>query len=148
MTFAFLALLGTVQDPDLRPLFERLAADDIEVREDAGRRIVALGRKAEPELRSLIRDPSRAAEARGLLFRALAGNDFASRLLKHLPDLDEHDAWEDDRTWLRLFQKVREGGEALRALRLREFERVFPELLRAGRAEDLLHTVLGEVTHA
>jgi len=107
------ALLVLLQE-DPRGLVERLRSDRVEEREEAARRLRALGEAARPALEAAASggDPETAARAKEVLSRIDFRRRLGARLLAAVPGIEEKLYRGDDRAWLEAFlEAAGETGE-------------------------------------
>jgi HEAT repeat protein len=100
-----LALLSPRQDESTQKLVEQLKSDQVDERDQAGRAIEALGRKAAPALEKAARDADvdLAARARFLLRLIDLRETLSPRLRKADPGIERRLATGDDAAWTRAF---------------------------------------------
>jgi len=129
-----LVLALAVQDPTPRALVERLRSENAVEREDAARKLQALGKAAVPDLEKAAKDPEIevSARARRLLRIIALAEKLTPALRTGFPGIEERLVNDDD-SWTTEFLKVAEAASTRPDVGAADLEVLIgPALLHAG----------------
>ncbi len=131
-----LIALGAPQD-DPRTLVEQLRSDRAEQRDEAARKLQALGKAAAPALEAAAKDPDSEVSSRAKqLLRRLAVREMLPRVLREtVPAVEDRLVTDGDRAWAELFIDVSAKAGGLYSANLLE-ELVIPALRGAASDAD------------
>jgi len=116
-----LIALGLPQD-DPKTLIEQLRSDRAEQRDEAARKLQALGKAAAPALEAAAKDPDSEVSSRARqLLRRLSIRDLLPRVLQEtMPKVEDRLVTGGDRAWAELFLEVSEKAGGLYSANLLE----------------------------
>src|SRR5688572_1687056 len=119
-TAALLLLILLQQDSEVRALIEQLKSDEIVVREEAVKKLKALGDAAAPELEKAAKgsDAEVARRASSLLKLLRIRRELSPNLQALIPDLAERLAFREDSAWSEALLEILDWRDA-RWLKLR-----------------------------
>lgn len=139
-----LLALALLQDPTPASLIEKLRSDNVAEREEAGRKLKALGRAAIPDLERAAKDPDRdvAGRAQSLLRVIRMAERFSPALRAALPGVEGR-LTGDDEAWTREFLKAVELASTRNDLGSDDLEPLAGPALRHAAADQVLKVITG-----